>query len=249
MVGSPVVGTAVVGPTVVGTAVVGPTGQWRVRAMVDQANSWRPPGKALVDCAGARAKTTEPIMVGWDAGRACGLRQVLMTDIPNARVPRPPSCPDQRLPGVQARMLARRGPVGVPLVRLLAGTPDSARKARQLARDFLGDGHPDADTVALIVSELVTNSITHSRSGAPGGSVTISLSGGDAGVLIQVRDDGGPSGRWASTPPGMAAEHGYGLLLVDALADSWGTTSGPQGRLTWCRVRNQRSAPGQPLIS
>jgi hypothetical protein len=32
------------------------------------------------------------------------------------------------------------------------------------------------------------------------------------------------------------AEHGYGLLLVDALAERWGTISSPDGRVTWCRV-------------
>jgi anti-sigma regulatory factor (Ser/Thr protein kinase) len=172
-------------------------------------------------------------------------RQAVMADMPDPRSPRPPSCPDRRLPGVHAQMLSRRAPLGVPLVRVLAGTPDSAGKARRLARDFLGEGHPDADTVALIVSELVTNAVTHSRSGAAGGSVTISLCGGDAGVLVQVRDDGGPSGRWVSSAPGTAAEHGYGLLLVDALADSWGTSSGPHGRVTWCRVKGQSRVPGQ----
>jgi anti-sigma regulatory factor (Ser/Thr protein kinase) len=153
-------------------------------------------------------------------------------------------CPEQWLPATfrqsQATMLPRRSPLSVPLVRVLPGTAQSAGIARRLARRFVGAGHPAADTVALIVSELVTNSVTHSRSGAPGGTVTVAISRGSAGVLIQVRDDGGASGQWTSAAPGSAAEHGYGLLLVDALADNWGTLAGPQGRVTWCRVGGAR---------
>ena len=90
----------------------------------------------------------------------------------------------------------------------------------------------------LLVSELVTNSVMHSRSGEPGGSVTVALCEGPAGVLIQVCDNGGTSEpRVSAMPlPGNGAEHGYGLLLVDALADRWGTISSPEGRVTWCRV-------------
>lgn len=149
-------------------------------------------------------------------------------------------CPQQRLPAPsrpgQATTLPSRSRLSVPLVRVLPGTAQSAGVARDLARRFVGAWHPAADTVALIVSELVTNSVTHSRSGAPGGTITVAISRGSAGVLIQVRDDGGASGQWTSATPGSAAEHGYGLLLVDALADNWGTLAGPQGRVTWCRV-------------
>ena len=76
----------------------------------------------------------------------------------------------------------------------------------------------------------------HSKSGEPGGSVTVALCSGPAGILIQVRDDGGPSEPRVSAISADGAEHGYGLLLVDALAESWGTISSPDGRVTWCRV-------------
>jgi anti-sigma regulatory factor (Ser/Thr protein kinase) len=94
----------------------------------------------------------------------------------------------------------------------------------------------------LLVSELVTNAIVHSRSGAPGGTVTVALCPVSAGVLVQVRDDGGPSEPCLAKLGTNGAEHGYGLLLVDALADSWGTISGPDSRVTWCRVSRQPRA-------
>jgi anti-sigma regulatory factor (Ser/Thr protein kinase) len=138
--------------------------------------------------------------------------------------------------------------VPAPLLSVLPGTPESVRAARRMVRQVLGDGHPAAETVQLAVSELVTNAIMHSRSGAPGGTVTVALCLGPDGLLVQVRDDGGPSEpRLTSAAPGPedGAERGYGLLLVDALADRWGSISSPDSRVTWCRIGLRQPAPIQ----
>jgi len=119
---------------------------------------------------------------------------------------------------------------------VLPGTPQSVGAAREIARQLLGDEHPATQTAMLLVSELVTNSVMHSRSGDPDGRVTVALCSGPAGILIQVSDDGGPSEPRVSAIAAGGAEHGYGLLLVDALAERWGTISSPEGRITWCRV-------------
>jgi serine/threonine-protein kinase RsbW len=128
-----------------------------------------------------------------------------------------------------------------PVIRVLPGVPQSATAAREMTRRLLGDGHPTADTAMLLVSELVANSVLHSQSRRPGGTVTVAVCAGPASVLIQVRDDGGPlqprlpaAGGTAESAGG--AEHGYGLLLVDALAETWGTTATTEGRVTWCRL-------------
>ena len=55
--------------------------------------------------------------------------------------------------------------------------------------------------------------------------------------------DGGASEPHLSgvaTESGNGADHGYGLLLVDALADRWGTIASPDGRITWCRIGGQQ---------
>lgn len=134
-------------------------------------------------------------------------------------------------------------PVQAPLLSVLPGTPESVRAARRMACQVLGDGHPAEDTVQLVVSELVTNAIVHSKSGAPGGTVTVALCPGQGGLLVQVRDDGGPSEpRLTSVADDQedGAEQGYGLLLVEALADRWGSIRSPDGRITWCRIGLQR---------
>jgi anti-sigma regulatory factor (Ser/Thr protein kinase) len=136
------------------------------------------------------------------------------------------------------------GPVHAPTLCVLPGTPQAAGTARQIALQLLGAAHPAADTVMLLISELVTNAIVHSRSGVSGGTLTLALCPGAAGVLIQVSDAGGPSAPYLSAVLPDGAEHGYGLLLVDALADSWGTLSSPEGRVTWCRVGS--GGRGQP---
>lgn len=124
-------------------------------------------------------------------------------------------------------------------LRVLPGSADSAAEARRLTSELLGPSHPALDTAMLLVSELVTNSVTHSRSGLPGGTITVGLCEGAAGVLIQVGDDGGltePHVVSAQAHASGGMEHGYGLLLVAALADTWGTATSRDGRLTWCRV-------------
>jgi anti-sigma regulatory factor (Ser/Thr protein kinase) len=148
-------------------------------------------------------------------------------------MPRPRSTP----PGLPSRAIVPTPPV----IRVLPGVPESAMAARRLTRQLLGDDHPVADTAMLLMSELVTNSVMHSRSRRPGGTVTVALCAGPASVLIQVRDDGGPFEPQLPAAPGTpegasGAEHGYGLLLVDALAETWGTSATTDGRVTWCRL-------------
>jgi anti-sigma regulatory factor (Ser/Thr protein kinase) len=148
-------------------------------------------------------------------------------------MPRPRSTP----PGLPSRAIVPTPPV----IRVLPGVPESATAARRLTRQLLGDDHPVADTAMLLMSELVTNSVMHSRSRRPGGTVTVALCAGPASVLIQVRDDGGPFEPQLPAAPGTpegasGAEHGYGLLLVDALAETWGTSATTDGRVTWCRL-------------
>jgi anti-sigma regulatory factor (Ser/Thr protein kinase) len=137
------------------------------------------------------------------------------------------------------------------VIRVLPGVPESATAARRLTQQLLGDHHPVADTAMLLVSELVTNSVLHSRSRCPGGTVTVAVCAGPTSVLIQVRDDGGPSEpqlpaarRGAEGTSG--AEHGYGLLLVDALAETWGTSATTDGRVTWCRLAIDRVDDSTP---
>jgi anti-sigma regulatory factor (Ser/Thr protein kinase) len=109
--------------------------------------------------------------------------------------------------------------------------------AREFVVATLGAGHPCAGIVQLIVSELVTNSIVHSRSGARAdGTVTIGLSGDSHRVRVEVTDLGG-----TSLPRlrefDFCSESGRGLFMVEALAAAWSCSLDPSGTMTtWAEV-------------
>jgi serine/threonine-protein kinase RsbW len=132
-----------------------------------------------------------------------------------------------------------------PLRLVLPAIPEAVSVARQLVRSLLGEQYPDADDLVLCVSELVTNAVTHSLSAAPGGTLTLSMNIGQAGVLVQIGDNGGPSAPQVMDDVGPESERGRGLQLVAALADSWGSRVSPDGRVTWCRFSRDAQAAAE----
>src|SRR6266568_3748735 len=104
-----------------------------------------------------------------------------------------------------------------------------------------GDDHPSAHDAALIVSELVSNAITHSRSGQPGGTVLVAIEAAaqPAEVRIEVRDAGGPRAP-VLTAADPGSEHGRGLAIISALAAEWASETSQAGRATWCRLSTGR---------
>jgi anti-sigma regulatory factor (Ser/Thr protein kinase) len=124
----------------------------------------------------------------------------------------------------------------------LPGLPESVRQFRALVREVAATPW-QAEAGALCVSELVTNALAHTRSGRPGGSVTVLIAPAavPGELRISVCDDGGPYdvGRWLSADPNgpEVPEHGYGLGIVDVLAADWGRfTRTVGGWCTWCEI-------------
>jgi anti-sigma regulatory factor (Ser/Thr protein kinase) len=118
----------------------------------------------------------------------------------------------------------------------LAGRVENIGRAREFVMTSLGASHPCAEMLQLIVSELVTNSIVHTRSGRDGGTVTVELTSDGGRVRVEVTDDGGPE-LPRVRPVDVGAESGRGLQLVDALADAWGWDQDPGGgTITWAEV-------------
>jgi anti-sigma regulatory factor (Ser/Thr protein kinase) len=92
--------------------------------------------------------------------------------------------------------------------------------ARRFAREVLaghGAGAEILDRAELLISELVTNAVVHA-----GSPVWLSVTAAGGAVHIEVEDNGG--GQVARRRPGdlRGCNAGYGLWLVDSLADSWG---------------------------
>jgi anti-sigma regulatory factor (Ser/Thr protein kinase) len=132
--------------------------------------------------------------------------------------------------------------------------PDPAEvgRARKWARSRLaGSGisadEPVAETLVLLVSELVTNAVVHT--GCPAvlrlllTGVCEDAAGGPAGtVRLEVADscDRAPEPRHADGD----ATGGRGLALVDGLADRWGWTPEGTGKRIWCEM--DRATAGDP---
>ncbi|MFE7560622.1 ATP-binding protein [Kitasatospora sp. NPDC057500] len=85
-----------------------------------------------------------------------------------------------------------------------------------------------ADTAELLTSELVTNALVHTGQGAVFDAVLT----GDQRLRIEVQDGTArlPGRR---RDPDTCATSGRGLLLVEALADSWGVQLRGDGKVTW----------------
>jgi anti-sigma regulatory factor (Ser/Thr protein kinase) len=73
----------------------------------------------------------------------------------------------------------------------IPGQPAHLHGAREFVARAVEDACPDVDTAVLLTSEPVTNSLQHSNSRHPGGTVTISVLTVPDGVVIEINDDGG----------------------------------------------------------
>lgn len=128
------------------------------------------------------------------------------------------------------------GSVLISRSAVLAGTAASAAAARRLLAEALSvaGSCPAAEDAGLVVSELATNAIQHTRSGESGEfRVTAAVSPGEW-VLILVGDDGPDVPGAAPAIPAQravpaSAESGRGLLIVAALSDAYGYVGG----LSW----------------
>lgn len=103
----------------------------------------------------------------------------------------------------------------------------------------IGVDEPVAETLILLISELVTNAVVHtgtsavlrmcfSGSGAVVGTVRVEVADASARPPRQRHADGEDT-------------NGRGLELVDGLADRWGWQQEATGKRIWCEV--DRSQP------
>lgn len=110
----------------------------------------------------------------------------------------------------------------------LALDPREVARARRLVHGrLLHWGLPEAvETAELMVSELVTNAVHHSRSR----HVELRLVRTDALLCEVVDDEPAPA---TLLNAGREDEFGRGLRVVSSLAREWGTSSTPHGKTVW----------------
>jgi len=109
--------------------------------------------------------------------------------------------------------------------------PGSVRDARAVVRGQLRAWGLDdlVDVAALLVSELVTNSLRHAS--GPIGVRLVRSSGTAPGLLVEVSDPLPDLPRERAA--GLDEESGRGLRLVASAARRWGTRPGVSGKTVW----------------
>jgi anti-sigma regulatory factor (Ser/Thr protein kinase) len=85
------------------------------------------------------------------------------------------------------------------------------------------------DDAALLASEVVTNALRHAA-----GPITVRAARDDGHLVVLVAD------RSPDPPvvlrPDPWSETGRGMALVEAIADGWGVSPHPSGKVVWFRV-------------
>jgi anti-sigma regulatory factor (Ser/Thr protein kinase) len=117
------------------------------------------------------------------------------------------------------------------LATIVESDPGVLARARANVRAMLtGMGATSACTEAVctVVSELVTNAQMH---GSP--PVELDVAADDGFVEVAVHDANPALPRVRDVTAGQG---GYGLRIVAAMSDAWGTRVERGGKTVWCRV-------------
>ncbi|MFC9621344.1 ATP-binding protein [Streptomyces sp. NPDC056930] len=91
-----------------------------------------------------------------------------------------------------------------------------------------------AEVAELLLSELVTNALIHTRHGA-----VVTVSAAPAKLRVEVRDfvSGMPL---SYVPNADDGTHGRGLILVQSLADAWGVSAHALGKVVWFELDGEK---------
>ncbi|MEU4086230.1 ATP-binding protein [Streptomyces aureus] len=114
----------------------------------------------------------------------------------------------------------------------------SPGRARRLATAQLGDWGLEglADPAELLVSELVTNALRHTR-----GPLRLNLCVRESSLRCEVEDTDPTCPVRRDADPD--AEGGRGTVLLDLLAGAWGSTQVPTGKTIWFEISIPGPAP------
>jgi two-component sensor histidine kinase len=130
-------------------------------------------------------------------------------------------------------VLLNNGPGTSIHAELRAGqhAPNDARRALELLDERLPP--ETARTLALVASELVTNSVRHSPAGS-GAAIELDAAIDDDVVRLSIRDAG--RGFQPQASADRDSPGGWGLQVVDQLVDRWWVENEDGTRVT-CELR------------
>jgi anti-sigma regulatory factor (Ser/Thr protein kinase) len=124
--------------------------------------------------------------------------------------------------------------------RALRARPEAVADARRVIAG-LALSQATRQTLALLVSELVTNSICHAGL-RPGDPIDVQTSDEAGRVRLSVHDTGQGFDQSALDGGDPLAVGGQGLVIVGALSEKWGVDRDADGCTVWCEVVKQEPA-------
>ncbi|MEU6057540.1 ATP-binding protein [Streptomyces sp. NPDC047097] len=118
-----------------------------------------------------------------------------------------------------------------------SSTPRGARLARRMAVLVLHEwgvphDHDISERAALIVAELAANAVTHGR--VAGRDFELRVTAPEGAIRVAVSD--AREDRLPVVRSGHGEESGYGLHLIEALSDRWGTAPRDVGKTVWAEI-------------
>jgi two-component sensor histidine kinase len=120
---------------------------------------------------------------------------------------------------------------------LLPSDPTAPALARASVREFDGTlSSTLVDKLSLVATELVTNALRHAVAVDPAPKLTLEV--GNDRVVLTVADDGSLFDRTASSRE-PSVDGGFGLPLVDSIADRWWIEYKPTTRVV-CEFARDR---------
>ena len=133
------------------------------------------------------------------------------------------------------------------LLMTLPASSESVRTGRYVTRMVLSAwrlSRLEEDAV-LVVSELLTNAVRHARGT---GAIELDLHATPAWLRIEIQDH---DRQWPRPRiVNELSESGFGFVLIDALAASWGVRETETGKAVWAELDVQPgSEPGQAAIA
>jgi anti-sigma regulatory factor (Ser/Thr protein kinase) len=115
----------------------------------------------------------------------------------------------------------------------LGSGPAAAAEARRAISKLRADLDPPLiETLRLLVTELVTNSVRHTSAD----SVSLTVAIGKSAVLAEV-DDTGPGFDPGCFEHSGDEDTGWGLFLVKRLSERWGVTHEGPSKRVWFELR------------
>jgi anti-sigma regulatory factor (Ser/Thr protein kinase) len=124
----------------------------------------------------------------------------------------------------------------VTRVRRFHCQPESVPAARRFVRDVLHDKSRDIlEAAELMASELATNCVQHAQT-----CFELVINDEQRRIRVEVRDTG--QGRPVLQSPAPTEQTGRGLLIVEAMSDTWGIDPSSAGKTVWFTLPQRAGA-------